>query len=135
MIEELPPVEPSQGTPQEAPEAEARMEPEAEPHLEEPDLEEPAPEPAPAKPAPKAKAQAKAAPGRPKKQPGEPKAKYTPRKPQAPKEVPVVREVIREPIDEARLARQVITNIGELSRNYHEARRDGWRDLIARNYQ
>ena len=132
MIDELPPGETSQVSPEEPEEGDLSQRSTPEEPEEEEEEPEPEPEPAP-KPAPKA--QAKAAPGRPKKEPGAPKAKYTPRKPQVPKEVPVVREVVREPIDEARLARQVITSIGEISRNYHEARRDGWRDLIARNYQ
>ena len=122
MIEELPPVE-------EVPSAEP------EPESEGPPPEEPEPEPEPEPPKRRAKAAPKP-PGRPKKEPGAPKANYTPRKP---KEVvrEVIREVVREPppIDEVGLARQVITNIAQISRDFHEVRRDGWREMVMRNYQ
>ena len=78
-------------------------------------------------------------PGRPKKEPGAPKAKYAPRKPKVPEvATEVVREAVRErprEPDEAQFARQVASNIGQISRDHFQARRDGWRALVAGNYQ
>ena len=121
MIEELP-VEPEP----EAPQVTLEPEPEPEPPKTAPKA---APKPEP-KPEPKR-------PGRPKKDPSAPKAKYTPRKPKPAQEP--VREPVREPvqpvrIDEARLAQSVVRNIAQASRDHFEARRDGWRDLVASNY-
>ena len=106
------------------------MDPEPEPEP----VPEPEPEPEPPKPKPKPKPK----PGRPKKEPGAAKAKYTPRKPKEVREVEVVREVVREvPVvpDEAHFARQVASNIGQIRRDHFHARRENWRAMVAENYR
>ena len=66
---------------------------------------------------------------RPKKEPGAPKAKYAPRKRVEPPPQPP------PPLDEATVARHVVRNIGQVSRDLFESRRDGWHNLVAMNYQ
>ena len=103
---------------------------------------EPEPEPqAPAATATTAKATAMATakpPGRPNKDPGAPKAKYSPRKPAAPKAVAKAVAMAApprsEPVDEEAVARYVVNHLGSAARSNFEARREGWRDLIAANY-
>ena len=77
--------------------------------------------------------------GRPKKEPGAPKAKYE-RKPkvlQPPQPPPQPSQPSQpsQPIDEEAVARHVVANIGRASRDHFEARRNDWRALVARNYQ
>jgi len=119
---------------EEVPEVEVVPEPEPEP---EPELEpEPKPKAKPRKkpePDPEPDLGLKKA-GRPKKDPGAPKAKYTPRKPKAPE---VVREVVEVPVvvDDAHFARQVVSNIGQIRRDHFNARRENWRTMVSENYR
>ena len=117
---------------------EVELEPETEP--------EPEPESEP-EPKPKAKPRKKPEPdpepdlglkkaGRPKKDPGAPKAKYTPRKAKAPE---VVREVVEVPVvrepDKAHFARQVVSTIGQIRQDHFNARRENWRTMVSENYR
>jgi len=116
------------------PESEPEPEPEPELHPE-PKRRRKKPEPVP-EPVPEPDPEPKKA-GRPKKDPGAPKAKYTPRKPKAPEAPEVVREVVEVPVvvDDAHFARQVVSNIGQIRRDHFNARRENWRTMVSENYR
>ena len=128
-MDSIPELEP-QPEPEPVPEPEPELEPPEPPKAPKPAKKEPKPEPEPEPEPPKAK------PGRPKKELGAPKAKYTPRKPKAPE---VVREVVEIPVirepDEAHFARQVASSIGQIQRGHFHARRENWRTIVAENYR
>ena len=125
---------------EEVPEMEVVPGPESEPEPEpEPELE-PEPKRRRKKPDPEPDPEPDLGPkkaGRPKKDPGAPKAKYTPRKPKAPEAPEVVREVVEVPVvvDDAHFARQVVSNIGQIRRDHFNARRENWRTMVSENYR
>ena len=123
-MEEVPEVE---VVPEPEPEPELELEPEPKPKAKPRKKPEPDPEPDP---------EPKKA-GRPKKDLGAPKAKYTPRKPKGPEAPEVVREVVEVPVvvDDAHFARQVVSNIGQIRRDHFNTRRENWRTMVSENYR
>ena len=122
-MEEVPEVEVVPPEPEPEPELEPEPKPKAKPRKKPEPVPEPVPEPKKA--------------GRPKKDPGAPKAKYTPRKPKAPEAPEVVREVVEVPVvvGDAHFARQVVSNIGQIRRDHFNARRENWRTMVSENYR